>query len=677
MKYCKILFLAVLAILIIFLVIYFSRDYNVNLAKYGIKNDGSNPTGNSIGINLALKFAEENGCHRVIMPRGEYCISESNPIRMVDNITLDLNGSTLKINPNGQPKYALVDFTGCKNAKLINGTLLGDRNNHDYNSIKGTHERACGVVFNDCEKCSISKITVKQFPGYGIYTSLGKNISNLVIGVTNDNLQNGGISKDGKTDSYKGNIRTIKPIEISKAGGEFEIGYNKGYMGYPFMMAKTYDAYFYDGNMKYVSCSLMCKQYKKVCVPKNAKYVHFVFHQSAIPSSGDTDFKNSTVFVTNYKSPHEIQISNCLIQQNRCLGIGICGGRSIVIENNTFSNNGGAEPGYAVDIEDGWEYTDGLQFKKNKFINNANDIAACSGDNIMFQKNEFSSTVYMWPRATNYKFINNKFSNIKLNVNYGYSTDTLCRGNTYINCSIATSNEGKNCKIAISKEKLINTSVESLGKGDILYNSTITSDVSSAPVLKGIFNNCLFKCIKAYSCSSTYTKCNIQDTGISWQGNLNFNNCKFSNSLCSSHSIDGTLKADNCNFINSGILINTWGQMCGIDIENCNIKMNSGKKSFLDISAGKMADLVFNKNIVNDSIAKPVFNMYDSDYSLPEGNAVINENTFKLNSYGYVFDGVDISKGSVKLTDKNNKIEGAEFINKKYKNNKYFLISNN
>ena len=150
--------------------------------------------------------------------------------------------------------------------------------------------------------------------------------------------------------------------------------------------------------------------YKKVLIPDNAKYVHFVFKQDYVPERGDTDFNGTTVFLTNYSSPNNITIKNCLIEKNKSLGMGICGGYNWNIENNMFKENGGGAPGYAIDLEDGWEYMDSFLFKNNKFIDNNNDIVSCAGDNIIFENNSFTSTVYMWGRTTNYKFLNNSFS---------------------------------------------------------------------------------------------------------------------------------------------------------------------------------------------------------------------------------------------------------------------------
>ena len=302
------------------------KNYNVDIEKFSISNKGLNPVETSKGINDALNYAVKNKYDKITFPKGEYCISEENPITMVSNLIVDLNGSTFKINDNGLQHYTVIDFSNCSNSQLINGIILGDRETHDYKTIEGSHEWTCGIVFNNCDNCILDNVTVSSFPGYGISSSLGENLSDLIIGVTKENLSIGNINDKGKLNNKKGTIRTIDPLNISNVGGEFELGYNKGYMGYPYMQSKEYLSYFYDENMKFISKVDNCKQYKKVLIPDKAKYVHFVFKQDYVPERGDTDFNSTTVFLTNYSSPNNITIKNCLIEKNKSLGMGICGG---------------------------------------------------------------------------------------------------------------------------------------------------------------------------------------------------------------------------------------------------------------------------------------------------------------------------------------------------------------
>ena len=199
------------------------KNYSVDIQKFDINNNGLNPIETSRGINEALAYAVENGYNKIIFPKGEYCISEENPITMVSNLIVDLNGSIFKINDNGLQHYTVIDFSNCSNSQIINGIILGDKETHDYKTIEGSHEWTCGIVFNNCDNCILDNVTVSSFPGYGISSSLGENLSDLIIGVTKDNLSIGNINDKGKLNNKKGTIRTIDPLNISNVGGIFII----------------------------------------------------------------------------------------------------------------------------------------------------------------------------------------------------------------------------------------------------------------------------------------------------------------------------------------------------------------------------------------------------------------------------------------------------------------------
>lgn len=645
-------------------------EYKVNLSKFNISNIGKNPEATSKGINEMLKEAQEKGCNKITMPFGKYLISENEPIIMVSNMILDLNGSTFKINSNGLQHYTVLDFTQCENSIVTNGIILGDKDTHDYQSIKGSHEWTCGVVFNDCENIELKDVTIKNFPGYGISSSLGENISNLVIGVTKDNLEKGNINVNGEFINESETIRTINPLDISEVGGQFELGYNKGYMGYPYIKSKTYDSYFYDENMNFISKQESCMQYKKIQIPDKAHYVKFVFNQQEVPVNGDTDFNSTTVFLTNYLSPYKVKINGCTIEGNISLGMGLCGGRNFIIENNIFKNNGGSSPGYAVDLEDGWEYMDGYLFKNNEFIGNSNDVVICAGDNIIFQENKFTSTVYVWGRATNYSFMNNNFKDIFMNINYEYSTDTVIQGNTYENCKIAIGSKNKEAKIEISNENLINTHINIMPEEAIIRDSIIKNDSENISI-KGNYENCEISAKVAEIDSVNMIKCTIKDTSGNIKGTSKFTKCEMEKvSLNTTNNIN-EINIEQCNIKDLSILISTWGDRVKLNIINNQIEMN--ENSLISISAGKLELLKFNENKVNNLSDKSIFNLYDTAYTKPNGNAIICDNTF-IQKTGYIFDGVKIDNGEFNLDLKNNKHEQCRFINSQYIDNKYFDI---
>ena len=647
-------------------------NYSVDIKKFNINNNGLNPIETSKGINDALNYAAKNKYDKITFPKGEYCISEENPITMVSNLIVDLNGSTFKVNDNGLQNYTVIDFSNCSNSQLINGIILGDRETHDYKTIEGSHEWTCGIVFNNCDNCILDNVTVSSFPGYGISSSLGENLSDLIIGVTKDNLSIGNISDKGKLNSKRGTIRTIDPLNISNVGGEFELGYNKGYMGYPYMQSKEYSAYFYDENMKFISKVDNCKQYKKVLIPDNAKYVHFVFKQDYVPERGDTDFNGTTVFLTNYSSPNNITIKNCLIEKNKSLGMGICGGYNWNIENNMFKENGGGAPGYAIDLEDGWEYMDSFLFKNNKFIDNNNDIVSCAGDNIIFENNSFTSTVYMWGRTTNYKFLNNTFSNISMNINYEYSTDTECSGNTYNNCRIAIRSKNKDAEFNINNENIIDTHVNTMPENVSIIDSKITADNIDNIRIYGNFKDCHISKVTGSLVSFKGENCKINNSNIYIQEEGNIKESNIEDTNIASFTTTEKITLDNNQLKNTKISLSTWGCPTEVLLKNNTISID--KDSLLHLSAGVTKEVILDDNTIENNSDKALINLFDTSYTKAKGKLILKKNTISQRNSDYIFDGVKIESGEFDFIYNNNHINGAKLINPIYKQMKCFNV---
>lgn len=648
------------------------KNYNVDIEEFNINNEGLNPVETSKGINDVLAYAAKNKYDKITFPKGEYCISEENPITMVSNLIVDLNGSTFKVNDNGLQHYTVIDFSNCSNSQLINGIILGDKETHDYKTIEGSHEWTCGIVFNNCDNCILDNVTVSSFPGYGISSSLGENLSDLIIGVTKDNLSIGNISDRGKLNSKRGTIRTIDPLNISNVGGEFELGYNKGYMGYPYMQSKEYSAYFYDENMKFISKVDNCKQYKKVLIPDNAKYVHFVFKQDYVPERGDTDFNGTTVFLTNYSSPNNITIKNCLIEKNKSLGMGICGGYNWNIENNMFKENGGGAPGYAIDLEDGWEYMDSFLFKNNKFIENNNDIVSCAGDNIIFENNSFTSTVYMWGRTTNYKFLNNSFLNIAMNINYEYSTDTECSGNTYNNCRIAIISKNKDAKFNINNENIIDTHVNTMPENISIIDSKITADNIDNIRVSGNFKDCQISKVTGSLVNFRGEKCKINNSNIYIQEEVNVKESNIEDTNIASFTTTEKITLDNNKLNNTKISLSTWGCPTEVLLKNNTISID--KDSLLHLSAGVTKEVILDNNTIENNSNKSLINLFDTSYTKAKGKLILKNNTINQGNSDYIFDGVKIESGEFDFIYNNNHINGAKLINPIYKQMKCFNV---
>ena len=107
----------------------FTKEYVIDLKKFGISNDGTNAEQTSKGLNAALQEARESRDNRIVFPKGTYLISENDPVIFNhEDTVVDLNGSILKINPNGLPDYSLAIIADeAKNFRLTSASSTAPR----------------------------------------------------------------------------------------------------------------------------------------------------------------------------------------------------------------------------------------------------------------------------------------------------------------------------------------------------------------------------------------------------------------------------------------------------------------------------------------------------------------------------------------------------------------------
>lgn len=124
--------------------------YIIELGKFNISNDNTNARETTEGINRALEYAKENGYKIVKLPKGHYAIDISvvSPIDLSDgengwthnragismqsDIELIMTDAILEMIPTDNPYYSIFTISGCNNSKITGGTIIGDRNTHNY-----------------------------------------------------------------------------------------------------------------------------------------------------------------------------------------------------------------------------------------------------------------------------------------------------------------------------------------------------------------------------------------------------------------------------------------------------------------------------------------------------------------------------------------------------------------
>lgn len=643
-------------------------EVEIELSRFGIKNDGTSPEETSNGINRALDYAKGQGFSKIVFPKGTYLIHETNPIVIdLKNTVIDLNGSTLLINTNGLEKYSIVEFRdGAENVRFTNGSVRGDKDTHDYFTVKSPHEWGCGIVFRSGKNLQIDNITVSDVTGYGIYTENGVG-ANRFHTLYNKDVNQGAISDDGNIVESTIVSRTAKPYDVSVCGGQFELGYTLGYQGYPYLLNAEYTSYFYDNDMKFLQ-KKECIQFRKVDIPESAKYVHFVFPQSRVLGNVNGTY----AWITNLKPPTNVKLTDCLLKENRSLGLAFCGGQQWVIENNIFEANGGNAPNLAVDFEDGWELMQDVIFRNNKFINNNADLVVSAGDNLVFEGNEIQNGAYFWERTTNYKVIGNKFNGSSVT----YKTKrTGCevRDNEYKNTAVSTISLSP-LVITLANETLLDCQLNrAISTGAKLINCIIKA--TGKPYMKNAsMENCTIEVVDSEAFNLILKNCKLKNTHFNLHTEHSFENCEIKGSTFSTHSDTSRIQFKGSHLVNSQMLYSTWGAATEAVFEQCKITMDTNLPP-VRLSAGKTRDLIFKNNTVINETAKPVIELYDALYTEPNGNATIEGNSFTQTKYGYVFDGVKITKGIFKFTERNNNITGATMINPKYMENPYFVIT--
>ena len=67
----------------------------------------------------------------VLVPDGTYLIDAIASIKLKSDMTFRMSkGTLLKVLPNGKNGYNIINITGAANVNVIDGTLIGERDEH-------------------------------------------------------------------------------------------------------------------------------------------------------------------------------------------------------------------------------------------------------------------------------------------------------------------------------------------------------------------------------------------------------------------------------------------------------------------------------------------------------------------------------------------------------------------
>ncbi len=156
-----------------------SDTYTIENARFGIDGTGKDARTTTDGINTALKWAKSEGYKTVKFTEGAYLIQcnwqdrfipPTDGILVPSDLTLDLGNSTFIIETNSYPEYAIFGIVNQSNVTIKNGTLIGDRDEHEYapSPSSPTHEYGFGICISASSNVRIESVTIKNMTGDGI-----------------------------------------------------------------------------------------------------------------------------------------------------------------------------------------------------------------------------------------------------------------------------------------------------------------------------------------------------------------------------------------------------------------------------------------------------------------------------------------------------------------------------
>ncbi|MDR2914501.1 MAG: right-handed parallel beta-helix repeat-containing protein [Tannerella sp.] len=148
------------------------KVYVINNTVFGISSNKLNARQTTDGINNAIEQAKVEGYNKVKLTPGDYLIrctggtgyEDWNGIFMPNNITLDLTGVKLFVEPAAASIYKLFRIDQVENVTILGGHIIGDMDKH---------KSGCGVEINCSRNITVDGMKIENIPGTAIWIGYG------------------------------------------------------------------------------------------------------------------------------------------------------------------------------------------------------------------------------------------------------------------------------------------------------------------------------------------------------------------------------------------------------------------------------------------------------------------------------------------------------------------------
>lgn len=366
-----------------------TNQYAVELAKWGIYNDGTHSVSTTTGINNMLKWANKNGKTKVLLPSGTYLIAKDSHINMVSNMTFEMpSNAILQKETNAKENYRIMYIGyGINNVTIRGGTYRGDKDTHDYSKKEftytyGTHEFGYGIFTQGAQNVRIDGIKAENLTGDGLMLS---GHGTMMKGLRDDDFKSGALDDKGRPINNAKKIRTKLPLNFKNAIFQKERYFE---LSNAVNLPGKYDIYIFKANGTLIK-KLTNKAVRDIIdIPEGANYFHLVFNK---PVKKDIYIEYWNRVVTK-----NIVVENSEFAFNRRQGITVGGADNVLIRNNILHDIKGTMPQSGIDLEGGFNENghrnSNITIRGNSFYNNAKyDLILYDGHDAIVEDNHFAS----------------------------------------------------------------------------------------------------------------------------------------------------------------------------------------------------------------------------------------------------------------------------------------------
>lgn len=584
----------------------------------------------------------------IVAPRvkldGEGHGSDGSIYIQADNFTLDLNGSTIKLNRNALATSLILNLNFSFNSHVINGYIEGDAFTHDYaNSPNNSEWNQLAGLKGGSKYSSIENIVMSHSAGYGYVgggttakrdNTTGYTIGNIVgIGA----LSSGDLDENGElieaTDrcvsDFKDVSGTINGYKTyyNKNFGMFQISLYLGYQGNG-AYNWNYKLFEYDENKVFIR-EQVGYQYRCLKMHENTKYIRVV---GLAPAANVGSGLNAVYFTR----PINCWTKNITVKETRGTGGAWTGMSNCLFENMDFICCGNHVTPVGFDMEDGWDQMQDATYRNVNFYKRPGtaDLMTTAGHNIIVE-NMQSGSYYAYGRTRNYVVRNcNMTIGGTCEVNSHIRTGIPRIFNNTFNTTYNLNSVVKNCKMVNGGNAIVkNCNLDNLGGNEKLITDSTVTFKDEGNYLNGSLNvvNTVFNTEGIDYIRLRFNHYNNANIGLNPPS---FYNCEFnSHVILDDHTSHKCSYYENCTF-NNGFKLRAevsrtpdqW-----VEFKNCIINnIDNYYNYFIETgdfaySTGKM-NIKFTNCTINKIGSQPF--LYD--YSLSDIGNIVFDNC-KLN----------------------------------------------